>query len=280
MTAVRRADGVHFSDLSRMALSPAHYRASVERSREARTVTRNMRIGTVAHRLILGKRPGHEIVMWDGQRRGKAWDAFEAAHEGQEIVTADECIEAQAIADSALANPVVRELLETPGLVTEAPLTWEDSGIVCSTSGVDMLAPGLIGDLKTARTTQPDRFSRQALQYGYHAQVCFYARGARAAGYEIGRLLVVGVEPLPPHAVTVLELTPKMVEAGERALTGWIEQLRACEDSDAWPAYGEAPVLWDPPPWLDVPGADDDDGGEATGEIFDALGSDLFEAAS
>ena len=39
-----------------------------------------MRIGSATHRLVLGDGPGKRIVRYDGDRRGKAWQEFAAAH--------------------------------------------------------------------------------------------------------------------------------------------------------------------------------------------------------
>jgi hypothetical protein len=46
--------------------------------------TSSMLIGTVVHFLVLGSRPGAKpLVRYDGDRRsGRAWEDFEARHEG------------------------------------------------------------------------------------------------------------------------------------------------------------------------------------------------------
>ena len=238
---------VHFSQLKQFARSPAHYRVACERPWQP---TRAMRIGTIAHRLILGARPGHEITIWDGQRKGSAWLEFKLANAGKEIVTMDEVVEAQAIADAALLSPVLVELLE--GARCEVPLTWTDARIECATSGVDILRDrdGTIADLKTCSTTEPRRWAAHAVAMSYPAQLAFADAGARANGFEPRRHLLIGIEATAPHCVVVLELTPAMLAEGRKACTLWLERLRSCEENDVWPGYTDAVVPLDVPDWM------------------------------
>lgn len=253
MKRIRHRDGtVHFSDLSRMAQSPAHYKASVERPAEARTVTSSMRVGTVAHRIVLGARLHHEIEFWDGDRRGNAWKAFEAEHAGAEIVSRSEWIKADEIATSALTDPALQPLLEAPGARTEVPLAWTCGGIECSTGGVDLIAPGLLVDLKTTRTCDLRRWPSHAFAMQYHAQLAFYLDGAVSLGLlePDARVICAGIETAPPYAVTPLLLTPGLLDLGRRSYCLWLERLRSCEENDMWPSYTEALVEWDVPEWL------------------------------
>jgi hypothetical protein len=263
------SDGrVHFSQLKNFGRSPAHYKTACERPWQP---TRAMRIGTVAHRIILGARPGHEITIWDGDRRGKAWMEFAAEHKGEEIITMTEVVEAQAIADSALASPVLAELLE--GARCEVPLAWTDAGIECATAGVDILRDrdGVLADLKTCNTTEPRRWSAQALSMSYHAQLAFADTGARANGFAPRRHLLIGIEATPPHCVVVLELTPAMLAEGRKAIVLWLERLRSCEENDCWPGYTDSVVALDLPPWMA--------GDDVEGDVLEGEG-ELLEAAS
>ena len=265
---IRRPDGcVHYSDLTRIAASPLHYKCAVERA-GSRVVTRGMRIGTIAHRLILGARPGHQIVTWDGQRRGKAWDAFRTEHEAQadDIVTLDECIEAQAIADAALEHPALAELVHGDGMQFEVPLRWLDAGIECATSGVDILGRGILCDLKTTRTVDPEQLQRQAFRSLYHGQLAFYLEGARQNGHRVERVCLAAIEALPPHDVVVLDADPALLEEGRRDVVLWLERLRACEADDYFPGRAAQPVPWGLPIWK-LAGLDAEQGEGDAGDL-------------
>jgi len=65
---------VHFTTLRYMSQSPAHYRARCESPFEP---TPAMRFGTLVHMLCF-EQPG--VQVWQGDRRGKAWEQFRDAH--------------------------------------------------------------------------------------------------------------------------------------------------------------------------------------------------------
>jgi hypothetical protein len=72
---------VHFSRLKLMQLSPAHYRAAEDRDEE----TPAKRMGTLVHALVLGG----ELIVYDGERRGNAWRAFERLVAGDDFFVFD-----------------------------------------------------------------------------------------------------------------------------------------------------------------------------------------------
>jgi len=257
------ADGtLHFSHLKKIAASGVQYLHSVNTT----TVpTRDMRTGTITHTLLLGPRPGaKEAVVYRGRRAGKDWEAFEAENPGKEIVTVPEWDEAVAMVASVRRSPIGRGRLA--GAKTEVPLTWEEGGLKCSTSGVDILPVGDdLGDLKTTSTTNPDVFKIHAFKMHWAHQLVWYRRGARANGRKVRRLFLLGVERKAPYEVVELQLSSEMEETAERGVDLWLEKLRgymlSCprpKDIYDWPGYAAAPVLWEPPAWLTSEDGDDD----------------------
>ncbi len=240
-------DPVHFSDLVCFADSPAHFRAALNLRRK---VTPQMLRGTLVHQLVLGPHRTKTVVLYEGEeRKGKAWADFKAAHKGEEIALQSEWDDAKCIADAVLADPVARLILD--GARREVGMSWESGGIKCETDGVDIVNGGIIGDLKITHCTQPRRFSRHAIDSWWHAQLAFYEEGANANGITSGRgLYAVGVEPVPPYAVTVLKMPPETIEHGRKSCVKWLEKLRACRDNDHWPAYTQTVESCDLPEWM------------------------------
>lgn len=259
---------VHYSDLKKLALSGRQYLHAVNAPHEP---TSAMLIGTIAHLLVLGGRPGAKpIVKYDGTRRGKEWEAFKAANVGAEIATATEWEAGESIAEAVKADPVARARLV--GARLEVPLVWEENGLKFSTSGVDILtADGALGDLKTAPTTFPDAWTRHAFRMLYPQQLAFYRRGARANGIDLPKgLFCLGVESKAPHEVVDLELTEDMIEYADRSVSLWIEKLRVYIDAcpaprsvQDWPGYAQAPIPWPAPAWTHRYDEDEEDAGEA-----------------
>jgi hypothetical protein len=235
---------VRFSRLKAMARSPLHYWQSCQFSDDDSLARR---LGSGVHALVFGQ---PHAVFTGKVRRGKAWDAFKAEHEGQAIMNLREHRKARAIADAILRHPVANDLLFGAGAVIEQPIDWEWLGRACS-SRPDSLASIRISDLKSTASSEPTEFTRQALRMHYHAQLAFYELAAGPA-VEPRSHYLIAVEQKLPHAVTVFQLTPAALEVGMKLCRVWMERLLTCEASNDWPEY-VADVIP-----LDVP---DDEGG-------------------
>ena len=247
---------IRFSDLKLMGRSPAHYHARM--TGPAGEATRAMKIGSAAHRLVLGQGPGRAIVRFEGEaRRGKEWTAFEAANPDADILTAPEWADAEVIASAVAASPAAQDVLR--GARYEVPLNWEMCGLRCTTGGIDIVGADYIADLKTAQSSEPGAFGRAAFGMSYHAQLAFYAEGARQNGLPVDRALVVAVESSAPHCVTVMRLAPELLEHGAQLCRLWLERLKACAEADEWPGYAQSPVEWSLPAWLGPREESDDD---------------------
>jgi len=238
---------VRFTQLKRIAQSPLHYRHGLTATYDSGA----MRLGRLTDILTLG---GELPPVWAADRRGKAWDAFAAQHDKREIVTQAELDEAQRMADAVHANRHARAWLEHPDRVVKRRIYWDDIGRPCS-GEPDLFVPGeAVVDLKTTRSADPARFARDAIWRAYHAQLAWYRRGLEFGGYgPTPRALIIAVESAAPYPVTVLELTPRALEQGERLCRVWLERLLACEAADEWPGYAQDVVS------LDVPGDTLDD---------------------
>lgn len=247
---------VHFSHLKKIGKSGQQYLQSVNVVFEPTTP---MLIGTVAHVLVLGPRPGGKpIVRFSGARRqGKVWDSFAEENASAEILTAPEWERAERIAESVLADPVA--LARLTGARFETPMVWEESGVKCSTSGVDILtAADALGDLKSTNTTEPEAWARLAFKMSYPQQLAFYRRGARANGIPCkGGLFLLGVETVAPYEVVDLDLTEGMIDLAERSVSLLIERYRAYRSAcpaprrvKDWPGYAQVRIAMDVPSWM------------------------------
>lgn len=225
---------VRFSNLKRIGQSPAHYMSGLM---HGIAETRPMRVGFAAHARVLGG----DYLIYDGERRGKAWQAFEAEHanDGRRILTQPEHESASRIAGAVMANPLASDVLAGAPL-REHEILWDFAGRGCA-SHLDALAEGrYVVELKVTNCAEPSRFSRQALHMGYIAQCAFYAEAAK-----VDAAYIIAVEDKRPWPVTVLRLTPRALSDGIKTCRGWMERLLACEAEDAWPGYCQSIVELD-----------------------------------
>lgn len=238
-----RAIKMRFSVLKHMAKAPVHVLDAMKSDNgeiEPMPDTRPMRVGFVGHALLLGG----EFTVWPGQRRGKKWDEFEAAHANDRIVTQSEYDDARRIADAVLSHSDAAELLNGE---REKELEWSVLGRQC-VGHLDVLnrEHGRVVDVKTCMTSHPDRFAKQAMWMGYHAQLAWYLDGAK-----VRDAYVIAVESKRPYPVTVLKLSERAIEQGRKLCRLWMERFLACEEAGRWPGYCESIVPFDVP--------DDDD---------------------
>lgn len=239
---------IHFSDLKSAGRSALHLQHAI--ASEERAPTPAMLLGLQVHGYLLGFRPGTEPVLWEGgDRRGNAWKAFEAAHQGCDIVKPSEVAKARAIADAVRNDPVASQFL---GDRHEVPAEWEFMGRKCATSGIDIIGelPGgapFIAELKTTADASLYRFPYLCSRFAYHAQLAFYDQAARSIGVEPQHHYIIGVESVAPYAVTVLHLSPAILEQGRALIHAWMEKLLACESANHWPGYAQRVVEWELP---------------------------------
>src|SRR4051812_43722046 len=92
-------ENVNMSSLLHMEMSPFHYRYFLVNKRPD---TDPMRVGRAVH--VAALEPERFSASWgvwmEGQRRGKAWQAFKQKYDG-ETLTEDQCTEVKAIARAA-----------------------------------------------------------------------------------------------------------------------------------------------------------------------------------
>jgi exodeoxyribonuclease VIII len=234
---------LHFSQLSKFQESPQHFLAAVTKDFKG---TGSMRKGSAAHALVFGDR---DVVVYDGVRRGKAWDMYQEEHAGDIIVIQSEYEPAARMAESVMRNPNARALIERCRDF-ERYIKWTRAGLPCGGTP-DADGPGLLVDLKSTKTSNPDKFARSVDQYSYHAQLAWYRYGIRANGGTVEECYIVAVESTAPYVTQVFRMTPKRLEFGDRLCTLWMERYRVCSETNTWPGYSETIVDLDVPDYLD-----------------------------
>ena len=234
---------VHFSELKQMARSPAHYHQACL---DAREVTRPMRVGAVTDCMVFGDRG---YALYPGKvRQGAEWDAFAAAHAGEITCIKSEWDDAAGASRAVLAHPLARQLLV--GGTYQLALQWEAYGLPMAAGingvrgGIDLLGVGcdltegepFVADLKVT-DTEPSTFARHAWRMLWHAQLAAYLDACEALDIPARRAYLIGVEPAPPHAVTILPVSAAALDSGRRSLHRWAEMVRQCTASGVWPGY-------------------------------------------
>ncbi len=261
----RAIDAVNWSSLKVIRISPKHYQ-------HARTAGRTdapfFRVGRACHAFILEPDDfaRNYVCYSDGHRRGKAWDAFQAEHEGKTILNQDEWTRALGAATAVMDHPVARSFLAA-GL-REATFTWTDpdTNLVCK-GRIDHAGSHLV-DLKSTANLDPRMFASAAARLGYVGQVAFYLDGLRANAIAVrDEPVLIAVESSPPHDVVAYRVPVDVVEQGRAEYKQMLALLQDCRERDYWPGRSDDLVDLALPAWA-VPYDDGlvlDVGGEAFG---------------
>jgi exodeoxyribonuclease VIII len=250
---------VRWSHLKHIDRSPLHY---LHATREPRPDTPAFRFGRAVHCLVLEPEAWAErYAVWDGYRRGKAWDAFAEANAHLEIVNAEEAARVRAIAAAIRRHPVAAEALAHG--VKEGVLTWTDEATGLACKGRFDHVNGRLVDLKTAADVDPRRFFANAYRYGYHAQLAFYLDGLRANGIEIAAdPMIVCAESVPPHDVVVYALDAMVIDQGRQMYRRLLARVKECTERGEWPGIAPDVKALEFPAWAEIEGDEHGDIGD------------------
>lgn len=147
-------------------------------------------------------------------------------------------------------DAVMRHEVAGPLFTNHAPeqsVFWDEGGQMYKCRP-DAWKPGLLIDLKTCASADPNEFGKVAHSFGYHQSAAHYTDGVKEATGEELPFRFVLVEKTYPYLVSVVELDEEAVNIG-RALNDRAKRIyQECTASGNWPGYQAAePVslpLW------------------------------------
>lgn len=216
-------------------------------------------VGSAAHAKILGV--GDDVIEYPEEHLTPSGNVSTKAatvnwadarrSEGLIPVSPADIAEVHAMAESVLAHPSARALLEMEGQREVSVVTEVDG--VPTRARFDALTQGskVIGvDLKTTRKTAEHRgFARAAVDLGYHVQEAWYTDAMAAEGVELDGFTFIVVEKEAPFLVGVNQLDVVFRQMGVAAAREARKRYRECMESGVWPGYSEKIELASPPAW-------------------------------
>ena len=110
-----------------------------------------------------------------------------------------------------------------------------------------------IPDYKTAVSSQPEAFRKQAWNLGYHMQAALYLDGIEAVtGTAPKSFFFVVQEKEPPYVVTCIALDPIAIEWGRIQNRKAIATYAECLRTGKWPGYANEVVQVELPYWAEA----------------------------
>jgi hypothetical protein len=251
----RAADGLNYTDLKAIDLSPFHFRDVRDNKREDTTTFfkgRAIHAATLEARLF--KR--EYIVMPEGMKKGnsKVYKEFCAEHEGSPIITIQESELYQHIARKVWDNEHARKLLKSKGTEFEVPLFWEYRGHKLKSkldwrNNKARRRPHM-GDLKSTVTIDPHKFFRVATNYHYPAQFWYYQKANEFHTGERLPFYCIAVENVRPYDVAVIHCPDPVLDYGKEQIDLWLDRVEECEAAKHWPGVANDEILtFELPAW-------------------------------
>lgn len=221
--------------------------------------SRRMDLGSLAHKLVLGKGREIAVIDFDDYRTKEAKAQRDAAIAAGKIPT----LAADLRTAENMAEALVHQLQQIPGAELffiqgepEAVMLWQERKVWCR-SLIDWLSPDrrAITDYKTiSGSAHPQAVARRLFDMGYHIQAAFYERGMHTLGLvpegEM-RFRFVFQEVDPPYLCSVVELDPAAMVIGRKQVAAAIALWRRCAIEGQWPGLPALITRIDLPPWIE-----------------------------
>lgn len=204
--------------------------------------------GTVTHALLSSPGAQHDVVAIippealneQGHRKGQAWKAYRAEHEGLILMTEEEFEPVKRMVRNVYDHPQAWRLL-AGAMHHEFTILHHDDD-----SGLDLRTrPDLIAsvggrvfvpDFKTTKAMTPREFAADAVKYGYHRQAAWYIEAVEAYGYEVARkgFPFITVDKSPAHECRVYTLPERAIELGRQENRMNRRELARRLEEDDW----------------------------------------------
>lgn len=223
--------------------------------------TESLLLGQVFHKLILepnefeieyAVEPNIDKRTKDGKSQYTNWLA---ANENKTIVKQPMYEKAFAMAEAVRNNKLAMSLLNGEH---EKCYFWEDdlTGVQCKCR-LDCLRQLkdklLVVDLKSASSSNTDKWIRDSVKFGYDVQAAMYSEGVKANYGVDPDFVFVVVEKDEPFAVNIFKVTKGYYEYGYDHFRSLIGLYKHCVDTNEWYGYlGESNQINDLtlPSWL------------------------------
>jgi PDDEXK-like uncharacterized protein DUF3799 len=237
---------------------PRFHGLYIDRSIEPDPETPALALGTAFHVLSLEPEKQDDLlVVWpvgDGRKteikEARARVSAEAARTGKTVLTAEQWDQAQRMADSARAHPVVKEILDEPGYC-EQSVRVECPEVGKRKARFDKLfLAGHILDLKTTRHLRPEAFSRDVYVFGYHRQAaCYEDVRDLAMGAGQGIFLYAVTCSIEPFETVAYQMEMSAIGAGRAENYALSMELKGRRESGDWSSRWLGVQRLDIPRW-------------------------------
>lgn len=267
--------GVSRSGLMELKRSPYHYwYRYLNPDREHQNPTPAMKLGELVHALVLEPKYFEEryvippelqqvpkiellkdLVASLGKEEGrKEYDMqkaerdhiielnemviqqFSGLADCKEIVKPDMYIEAKALADAVMRDPMAQQLFTDMQPEKSIYFTHKGTGLQCKVRP-DAWLGSIITDLKTCIDASKYAFQSAAYKSGYFIQAAMMKQALESLGMNLEQFIFFCVEKTPAKACVFYPVDEESLYNGEREFDGLMYKLAECMQTNVWNSY-------------------------------------------
>lgn len=234
--------GLSSTGAKQILRSPAHYREYIDTPQKPKA---EFEVGSAVHSKLLGVGAHVEVYPADvlsksgtiGTDAARAF-AAEVRGRGNIPLKQDDFEQVDRMAESVLANPTARALLENGRPEVSMFATCPNTGVALR-GRIDYEKPNALVDLKTtARDASESGFQGDVYDHRYDVQFGLYEFiWETVTGDTAPPWLWVVVEKSRPHLAEVHTLGNDEKDMGRREAREAIDRYKRCTDTGEWPSY-------------------------------------------
>lgn len=269
------SSGVSRSALMELKRSPYHYwYRYLNPEREPQAATPAMKLGELVHALVLEPQYFEEryivppelhmvpkvellkdLVASLGKEEGrKEYDIqkaerdhivelnemvmqqFSGIADMKEVVKPDMYMEAKALADAVMRDPMAQQLFTDMNAEKSIYFTHKGTGLQCKVRP-DAWLGSIITDLKTCADASLWAFQSAAYKSGYFIQAAMMKQALESIGMRLDQFIFFCVEKTPAKACVYYPVDEESLYHGEKEFDGLMYQLAECMQTNVWRSY-------------------------------------------
>lgn len=162
--------------------------------------------------------------------------AFESSTEMKEIIKPEMYLEAKALADAVLRDPMAQQLFTDMKPERSIYFTHKETGLQCKVRP-DAWLGSIVTDLKTCADASLWAFQSAAYKAGYFIQAAMMKQAFESIGEKLETFIFFCVEKTPAKACVYYPVDDESLYNGEKEFNGLMYQLAECMQSNVWRSY-------------------------------------------